>query len=128
MNMTIKRQFLFFCIRWFINSVGLWVAAKLLSSGIDYSGEWASLVLGGLFLSIINTILRPVIVILSLPAILLTLGLFTIVVNGIMVYIAAALTPGLHISFGAAILTGLIIGLMNYALSGVIELQKEAKR
>jgi len=123
--MSMKEQFAIFCLRWFFNSLGLWVAARLLTGSVDYSGEWAALLLGGLMLSVLNTILRPIIVILSLPAIILTLGLFMIIVNGIVVYIAAALTPGLHITFGAAILTGIIIGLINYALSGVLELKKE---
>lgn len=124
---SIKKQFLIFCVRWIVNGAGLWIAARLLTA-VDYSGEWGALVLGSLILSMMNTIIRPIIVILALPAILLTLGLFMIVVNGVVVYLAAMLTPGFDISFGGAILTGLIIGLLNYALSGVIELRKEAKR
>jgi len=99
----------------------------LLTESVNYSGEWPALLFGGLMLSIMNTILRPIIVILSLPAILLTLGLFMIIVNGVVVYIAAALTPGIEITFGGAIITGIIIGLINYALSGVLELRKEAR-
>lgn len=124
--MSIKQQFLIFCVRWLVNSAGLWIAARLLANyGVNYSGEPETLLLGGLILSIMNTILRPIIVILSLPAILLTLGLFMIVVNGAVVYIAAALTPGFDITFLAAILAGLIIGVLNIALSGVVELQKK---
>lgn len=123
-----KKQFLIFCLRWLFNSLGLWVSARLLAeNGVDFSGEWGVLFFGGLVLSLMNSILKPLIVILSLPAILLTLGLFMVIVNGVVVYIAAMLTPGLEITFGAAILTGIIIGLINYALSGVLELKKEAK-
>lgn len=126
--MSIKQQFLIFCVRWLVNSAGLWIAARLLEgNGVNYSGEPETLLLGGLILSIMNTILRPIIVILSLPAILLTLGLFMIVVNGAVVYIAAYLTPGFDITFLAAILAGLIIGVLNIALSGVVELQKQTK-
>lgn len=103
------------------------MAARLLAeNGVALSGEWGVLLFGGLILSLMNSILKPLIVILSLPAILLTLGLFMIIVNGVVVYIAAMLTPGLEITFGGAILTGLIIGLINYALSGMLELKKEA--
>lgn len=126
--MGIKKQFLIFCIRWLTNSAGLWIAARLLDNhGVNYSGEFSALIIGGLILSIMNTILRPIIVILSLPAILLTLGLFMVVVNGVVVYIAAWMTPGFDITFFAAILAGLIIGLLNIALSGVVELRKESK-
>jgi len=126
--MSIKKQFLYFCLRWLANSAGLWIAARLLDeSGFINTGGWGVILFGGLILSILNTIIRPIIVILSLPAILVTLGLFMIVVNGVVVYIAAAITPGLQMTFGTAILTGLIIAVINYALSGVIELRKEAK-
>lgn len=126
--MSIKKQFLIFCVRWLVNSAGLWIAALLMES-VFYAGGWAVLLLGGLILSILNTVLRPIIIILSLPAILLTLGLFMLVVNGAVVYVAAYLTPGFDISFFGAILTGLIIAILNYALSGVIELEigKQAK-
>lgn len=125
---SIKKQFLIFCLRWLANSLGLWIAARVLAqNGVDYSGEGLALLLGGLILSVMNTILRPIIIILSLPAILLTLGLFMIIVNGVVVYFAAMLTPGLQVTFSGAILTGLIIAVINYALSGVIELRKEAK-
>ncbi len=79
-------------------------------------------------LSVINTVLRPAIIILSLPAILVTLGLFMFVVNGFMVYLAARLTPEFDISFTAALIAGFIVGLVNYALSGVLELKKERSR
>lgn len=126
--MSIKKQFLIFCLRWLFNTLGLWISARLLAqNGLDHTGELLGLVVGGLILSIMNTVLRPIIVILALPAILLTLGLFMIVVNGVVVYIAAALTPGINITFGAAILAGIIIGLVNYALSGILELRKEAR-
>lgn len=124
--MSIKRQFAIFCVRWLVNSLGLWLAAELLT-GVDHSGQVSVLLLGGLILSVLNTVLRPVILILALPAILLTLGLFMLVVNGLVVYIAAYLTPGFHATFFGAIITGLIIAALNYLLSGVVELRKQPK-
>jgi putative membrane protein len=124
--MSMKRQFLMFCLRWFLNVLGLWITVRLLAEhGVEFSGQYLSLVVGGLLLSIINTILRPIIVVLALPAILLTLGLFMFIVNGLMVYLAAKLTPGIDISFGAAIIAGFIIGIVNYALTGMLELNRE---
>lgn len=127
--MSIKRQFLYFCLRWLANSCGLWIAARLLDENgfLVNTGGWGVIFFGGFMLSVLNTLIRPIIVILSLPAILLTLGLFMIVVNGIVVYLAIKLTPGLEVTFVGAILTGLILTVINYALSGVLELRKEAR-
>lgn len=121
-----KKQFLVFVIRWILNSFGLWIAVRIFGTGyadtaIDLN---AAVFLGaGLIFSIMNTILRPIIVILSLPAILLTLGLFTIVVNGLMVYWSLLLAPGLHMTFWNSVLTGLVLSLVNYIVSSALELR-----
>ena len=86
-----KRQFLVFVIRWVLNSFGLWIAVRIFGTGyseqqID-SGFYVFLV-AGLIFSIINAVLKPAVIILALPAILVTLGFFTIIVNGLMVYIS----------------------------------------
>ncbi len=84
--------------------------------------------IAGLIFSIINSVLKPILVIFSLPAILVTLGLFTIVVNGIMVYLSLALAPGLSMSFGNSIITGIILSLINYIVSVAIEIRSEKHR
>lgn len=119
-----QRQFVLFLLRWVLNSLGLWIAARILNGhGITYNeADGAALFLGaGFVLSLINVVLKPLIVILSLPAILLTLGLFTLVVNGVMVYIASKLVPGLQVSFWAAILAGMIISLINYVITSLLD-------
>jgi len=119
-----RRQFAVFLIRWLLNSFGLWLAVRLLGTGYSDAQVNDSLsvfLLAGLIFSLINAILRPLIVILSLPAILLTLGLFMLVVNGVLVYISLKLTPGLTMSFGNSILTGMILSLINYIVSSVLE-------
>lgn len=122
--MNLKQQFLYFVLRWALNSLGLWVAVRLIGS-IEYDGDLSVILIAGLILSVINVILKPVLVILSLPFIVITLGLFMLVVNGIMVYVAAALSPGLSMSFGPAILAGLIIGLINYTLTHILDLKRD---
>ncbi|MGH7196679.1 MAG: phage holin family protein [Candidatus Saccharimonadales bacterium] len=122
-----KQQFLFFLLRWLFNSLGLWVAARIFSNnGIVYDEAQglALFLIAGFILSLVNAILKPIVVILSLPAILLTLGLFTLIVNGFMVYLAGKLMPGLEITFWAAILAGMIISLINYVLTNLIELRE----
>ncbi len=85
-----KQQFFLFVIRWVLNSFGLWIAVRIFGTGYNnaelVSSVWVFL-FAGLIFSVINSILRPVVIILSLPAILLTVGLFTIIVNGLMVYL-----------------------------------------
>jgi putative membrane protein len=60
-------------------------------------------------------------VLISVPAILLTLGLFMVVINGITVYIASRYSPLQISSFGVAILTGMVIGLVNYLVTAILE-------
>ena len=122
-----RKQFALFLLRWVANSFGLWLASRLLSGSFsDTDATAASFLLAGLVLSLLNTILRPMIVVLSLPAIVLTLGLFTLVVNGIIVYITLKLVPGMDISFVGSIITGLLISLINYAISGILELKNNS--
>ena len=118
-----RRQFGIFLVRLVLNAFGLWVALRLLGTGHDMyqlSTSIGPFLLAGLIFSIVNAIVRPIVVILSLPAILLTLGLFTVVVNGFMVYISLLLVPGLHITFWHAILAGLVMSLVNYIVSSLL--------
>ncbi len=118
-----KHQFYFFLVRWLINSLAIWVAVTVLATG-DFASStagFAAYLLAGLLFSIVNVLLRPIIIILSLPAILLTLGLFMLVINGILVYVALMLVPNIEITFVGAILAGMIISLTNYVLSSIIE-------
>lgn len=126
-----RQQFYRFLLRWFLNSLGLWVAFRLLA-GLDFaeydqSGGFMLFFFAGLVLSLVNVVLKPLVVILSLPAILLTLGLFTLIVNGFMVWVATNLVPGLGIGFWAAVLAGMIISLINYVLTSLLDLNDSGK-
>ncbi len=125
-----RRQFAIFLIRWLLNSFGLWIAVRLLGTGYSDAQVDASasvFLLAGLIFSIINTIVRPIVVILSLPAILVTLGLFILLVNGLMVYISLKLAPGLQMTFVNSILTGMILSLINYIVSSALEISAQRK-
>lgn len=118
-----QRQFIAFMFRLVLNSIGFWVAIKLFGTGNDQlinNSPWLFLT-AGLVFSVANALLRPLLIILALPAILLTLGLFTIVVNGAMVYISLLLTPGISMTFWHSILTGLVLSLLNYVVSSMVE-------
>ncbi len=126
-----RRQFAVFLLRWLLNSFGLWLAVRLLGTGyddIDVNASLSLFLFAGLVFSIINTVLRPIVIILSLPAILLTLGLFILVVNGIMVYVSLQLTPGIQMTFINSILTGMILSLINYIVSSVLEINDTRRR
>ena len=120
-----KKQFAIFLLRFIASTFGLWLAVKLFGLfGVDYvDASIGTLFIAGLVFSIINSLLRPIIIILSLPAILITLGLFMLIVNGFLVYISVNLVPGLTMSFGHAILTGMLLSLINYVISGALELR-----
>ncbi len=102
--------------------MGLWIAAGLLSSRISYGSNIAVIIIAGLILALVNAIIKPIVVVLSLPAILFSLGLFMIVINGLMVLLVSKLYSPLHVTnFGAAMLAGMVIGLVNYLVSAILE-------
>jgi putative membrane protein len=126
-----RRQLTVFLLRWLLNSFGLWLAVRLLGTG--YGSETIDagagvFLLAGLIFSIINSILRPIVIVLSLPAILVTLGLFTFIVNGLMVWLSLALTPGLQMTFWHSVITGILLSLINYIVSSALELRYETVR
>jgi putative membrane protein len=109
-------------LRWLVCSLGLWIAAGLLGSGITYERRFGVIVVAGLVLAIVNLIIRPLVVLMSLPAILLSLGLFMLVINGLMVWLVSKLYTPLHITnLWAAIFAGVIIGLVNYLVTTIVE-------
>jgi len=115
-----------FLMRWLICSLGLWIAAGLLGSHITYGSRIQVIIIAGLVLAVVNAIIRPIVVILSLPAILFSLGLFMIVINGFMVFLVSKLYSPLHVTnFWAAILAGMIIGLVNYLVTAILETKEQ---
>jgi putative membrane protein len=111
-----------FLVRWLVCSLGLWLAASLLSNSISYNSSFGVIIIAGLLLAIINAVLKPILVILSLPAIVLTLGLFMILINGLTVFIVSKLYEPLHVTnFWAAIFAGMVIGLVNYLVSAILK-------
>lgn len=105
--------------RWLVNAVALWVAAALVP-GIHIAGT-GTLLLAALVIGLVNALLKPVLVILTLPVTLLTLGLFYLVLNGLLFYLAAALTPGFVLAgFWAAFFGAIVMSLTGMALHGLI--------
>jgi putative membrane protein len=108
-----------FFVRLAITSVGLWVASNLVS-GIRID-DTATLVLGALVLGIVNAVVRPIAVLLTLPITLLSLGLFLWVINAGMIGLVAWLLPGFHVAgFGSALLGALLVSLTGWIGSAFI--------
>lgn len=115
-----KKRLIVFVVRWIVNSVILWCAFRLLGSGyegINVSVGVVGFLTAGLVFSLINGLIKPILVILSLPAILISFGLFMIVVNGALVYLSLYLAPNISMSFLNSILTGILLSLVNYILN-----------
>ncbi|HUC95822.1 MAG TPA: phage holin family protein [Candidatus Saccharimonadia bacterium] len=111
-----------FLIYWVVCGFGIWIASLLLSQSINYSNRFMVIVVAGLILAAINVIVKPLVILLSLPAILLTLGLFMIVINGLMLTLVSAIYPSLQIAgFSSALLAGMVIGLVNYIVSRILD-------
>jgi putative membrane protein len=98
-----------------LNGIAVLVAAYLVP-GIVYTGSLPALLLVGLVVGLVNLIVKPIVTLLSLPLIVLTLGLFYLLINGLMLYVASWLLPH-HLQVhgcGAAILGGLVVALVNW--------------
>ncbi len=101
-----------FLIHWLVMAVALWVTAYVLP-GVHVT-SWEALAIGALVLGLVNAVIRPLLVILTLPITVLTLGLFYLVVNGLAFGLAAALVPGFGVdSVWWAILGALVASLVS---------------
>jgi putative membrane protein len=108
-----------FLLRALIAALGLWLACVIVP-GIDADGI-GTLILAALLLGIVNAIVRPVVVLLTLPLTLLTLGLFLLVVNAAMLGLVGALLPGFTVAgFWAAVLGALVTGVVSWAGHGLM--------
>ena len=112
-----------FAARWVVCSLGLWIAAAILgASRLSVDGRWGAYIAAGFFLALVNMALKPILIFLSFPAIIISLGLFMLVVNGFMVLLASWIYNPLYVkNLGVAIVAGIIIGLVNYLITRVLE-------
>ncbi|HEX4561485.1 MAG TPA: phage holin family protein [Gemmatimonadales bacterium] len=108
-----------FITRLLITALGLAVASNIVS-GIAVAG-WKSLLVAALVLGVVNAIVRPLLIILTLPITFFTLGLFLLVVNGLSFAFAAAIVPGFHVAtLGGAILGALVTSVTGWFANSFI--------
>jgi putative membrane protein len=102
-----------FLVHWLVVAVALWLTAQFVP-GVTIS-SWTALAIAALVLGFVNAIVRPILVILTLPITVLTLGLFYLVVNGIAFGLAAAVVPGFSIAtVTAAVLGALVTSVISW--------------
>jgi putative membrane protein len=93
-----------------------------MTGSINYNNKIWVLVSAALIFSVVNAVIRPLVVLLSLPAIVLTLGLFTLVINAFMLYLVTKIYPSFHLrSFWTAVVATAIIWVVNYLLTELLE-------
>lgn len=108
-----------FFVRLVINAVAFLIVSSLYS-GIQVNDFWAA-VIAALILGLINAFLRPVLLVLTLPINFLTFGLFTFVINGLLLLLTDNLYSGIQIAdFWAAVFAALLLSLVNAVLSSVL--------
>ncbi len=112
-----------FLLRWAVSSLGLWIAEAILgSSRLSVGHSWGTVVAARFFLAVVNMFIRPFLIFLSIPAILISLGLFMLVVNGLAILIASWLYNPLFVkNLGVAIIAGIIVGLVNFLVTHVLD-------
>jgi len=113
-----------FLVRLLVNAAALWVATRLVP-GVGYEGGALPLIGVALVFGVVNAFLRPVAKILTFPLILVTLGIFALVINGLMLWLTSALSSaldlGFHVrGFWAAFWGGLVVSLVSAILSMLV--------
>ena len=121
-----------FFLRWAINTVGLYAAVQLVT-GIEFQGSWTGLLWLALIIGLLNALVRPILKLLALPLIILTLGLFTIIINTLVLMLTSSIgqmfSLGLTVDgFWPALLGSLVISLVSVVLSLILRDELKGKR
>ena len=112
---TIKR----FLLSWGINTLAVAVAAFVVP-GISYEHDWRVLLLSSLLLGVLNAVVRPLVMLLTLPLLILTLGLFMLVINAVLLMLVGTIVHGFEVkTFGWALLGSLVISFVSLVLNSM---------
>jgi len=120
-----------FLVRWFVAAIALYAAVRLVP-GIGYDGSWTTLAAMALLFGLVNAFVRPVLTLLSCPLILMTLGVFLLVINGLLLLLASRLAALFGVSFyvdgfGAAFWGALVVSIASFLLNLFIDDEGEHK-
>ena len=114
-----------FLVRWLVNAAALWVATRLVP-GVTYVGGWLPFLGVALVFGFINAFIRPIAKVLTFPLIIVTLGIFSLVVNGLMLWLTSALADsfglGFHVTgFWPAFFGGLVVSIVTTLISFAVQ-------
>lgn len=108
-------------VRLLINAAALYAAAYFVN-GVNLDGTWLQIGLVALIFGVVNAIIKPIVKLFSLPFILITLGLFTLVVNALMLWLTSSLSNALYVDgFGPAFWGAIVVSLVSWALSSFLK-------
>ena len=121
-----------FIIRWLINAAGLYAAVWIIP-GIDYFGGWVGIFVLALIFGLLNALVRPLLKFLTCPLIILTLGLFTLVINTLMLMLTSAVGQsfglGLTVDgFWSALLGSLVMSVVSIVMSDIFRDELKGKK
>jgi putative membrane protein len=110
-----------FIIRLLVNAAALWVATRIVP-GVTYQGDWLPFLGVALVFGIVNAFIRPITKFLTFPIIIVTLGIFIFVINGLMLWLTSSLSASLGLGFrvsgfGAAFWGALVVTVVSWVLS-----------
>jgi putative membrane protein len=111
---------MFFIIRLLINMVAILVIAYLLPRliGVD---SWLAALVAAFVLGVVNTFIRPLLVLLTLPLTLVTFGIFLLIINGLLLWLVSAVVRGFHVyGFWGAVIGSLLISIVSWILSSFV--------
>jgi putative membrane protein len=119
-------------LRWLIDAVAVWAAIQWVP-GITAVDGWGTVLIVALILGLVNALISPIIKLLTCPLILLSLGLFTLVINAMMLLLAAAIARGVGIGFQVdgfvpALLGSVVISVVSFALSALTGVNEDRRR
>lgn len=120
-----------FLLRLLINALALWLAARFID-GISYAGSWQGLVALALVFGFVNAFIRPILSFLSFPVQIITLGLFTLVLNALMLMLTARIGSAFDIAFTVqgffpALWGAIFISLVSLVLTALLVTDKDRK-
>jgi putative membrane protein len=115
-----------FLLRCIVNGVALVLTSQLLP-GMSTNGGLVGVLVIGLVFGIVNAVIKPIVKFVSFPLIIVTLGLFILVINGLMLWLTSSIAPNyLSVSgFGTAVLGGIVMGIINMILEAITGVNKE---
>ena len=121
-----------FFLRWAINAIALYVAVQFVA-GINFEGRWTGLLWLALIIGLLNALVRPVLKLLTFPLIILTLGLFTVVINTIVLMLTSSIGQAFNLGltvdgFWSALLGSIIISLVSVVLSLILRDELKGRR